>query len=300
MRMHPPASQIVKTAVSAAIALAMFASNANAVVVTTVPATSTGVTAMADAVLASNSGISIVANTVKIQGTNSAAIQQYGTYSNFNLAPKTGTTPTLTMADGVVLTSGKAVVPLTNTSPNFSTTTGSGANAQLSALSGSVTNDANTLGFDFTVESGVSSVSAKFVFGTEEFPDQAVTDIFGFFIDGVNYAKFSNGSLISNAVGSNNFISNVAGAYGIEYDGLTNVLTVTGLLNQALLTHTLMFGVADTSDSVYDSAVYLNSLTAGLSGVGGLSSDVPEPSTVFLLGIALAGGALARRKQSSK
>lgn len=300
MRMHPPASQIVKTAVSAAIALAMFASNANAVVVTTVPATSTGVTAMADAVLASNSGISIVANTVKIQGTNSSAIQQYGTYSNFNLAPKTGTTPTLTMADGVVLTSGKAVVPLTNTSPNFSTTTGSGANAQLSALSGSVTNDANTLGFDFTVESGVSSVSAKFVFGTEEFPDQAVTDIFGFFIDGVNYAKFSNGSLISNAVGSNNFISNVAGAYGIEYDGLTNVLTVTGLLNQALLTHTLMFGVADTSDSVYDSAVYLNSLTAGLSGVGGLSSDVPEPSTVFLLGIALAGGALARRKQSSK
>jgi hypothetical protein len=115
----------------------------------------------------------------------------------------------------------------------------------------------------------------------------------------VNYAKFADGKLISNEVGSSNFISNVSGNYGIEYDGLTNVLTVTGLLDSLLTTHTLMFGVADTSDSIYDSAVYMNSLVAGQAVTGGIG-DVPEPSTTFLFGIALAAAGVLRRKNAAK
>ena len=300
MKMHQLVGQFSKPVMGATIALALCASNASAVVVITVPATPATANTMANAVLASNSGISIVAGSATIQGTNSSTVKQFGKYSNFNLAPKTGTTPTLIMANGVVLSTGAAVVPTSNTSTLFSTVTGSGANAQLTALAGGPTFDANTLGFNFTVGQGVKSVSAQFVFGTEEFPDQGVTDIFGFFIDGVNYAKFADGKLISNEIGTSNFISNVAGAYGIEYDGLTNVLNVTGLLDQKLSTHTLMFGVADTVDNIYDSAVYMNSLLAGQSDTGGLSHNVPEPSNVFLFAIALAGGAMLRRKHSGK
>lgn len=291
-----------KQLLGAAVALAMglASATASAVTVTNVPAGGATASVMADALLANNSGINIVGGSAVIQGTNNASIRQFGTYSGFNLTPSAGTGPSLTMANGVVLTSGSATVPASNTTGSFSTTTNSGANAQLTALAARPTFDANTLGFDFTVANGVKSVSAQFVFATEEFPDQAVTDIFGFFVDGVNYARFADGKLISNEPGSSNFVSNVNGAYGIEYDGLTNVLTVTGLLDELLSTHTLMFGVADTTDSVYDSAVYMNSLMAGQAQTGGLSNDVPEPGTAFLFAIAMAGVAAARRKKASK
>jgi hypothetical protein len=293
-----PAKQLLGAAVALAMGLA--SATASAVTVTNVPAGGATASVMADALLANNSGINIVGGSAAIQGTNTAGVRQFGTYSGFNLAPSTGSGPTLAMANGVVLTSGSATVPNSNTTGSFSTTTNSGANAQLTALAGRPTFDANTLGFDFTVAAGVKSVSAQFVFASEEFPDQAVTDIFGFFIDGVNYARFADGDLISNEPGSGNFVSNVNGAYGIEYDGLTNVLTVTGLLDELLSTHSLMFGVADTSDSVYDSAVYMNSLIAGQAGTGGLSNDVPEPGSAFLFAIAMAGAAAARRKKARK
>jgi hypothetical protein len=290
-------NKIIGAAIAAALSLS--ASSAGAVVVTTVANDASTASTMASALLGANSGINIVAGSAAIQGTNTATIKQYGTYSNFNLTSTAAANPTLAMANGVVLTTGKAVVPATNTATNYSTTTSSGSNAQLTTLAGGTTYDANTLGFNFTVAEGVKSVSAKFVFATEEFPDQTVTDIFGFFIDGVNYAKFADGKLISNAVGSSNFISNVSGNYGIEYDGLTNVLTVTGLLDSLLTTHTLMFGVADTSDSTYDSAVYMNSLIAGKAVTGGIG-NVPEPSTTLLFGIALAAAGLLRRKHAAK
>lgn len=296
--MKTTVSSAVQLACGAALAstLALASVNANAVVIST-----TGNTAatMANAVLASNSGITIVSSSAAIQGTNSSSLHQYGTYSNLSLAPKTGSTPTLAMADGVLLTTGSANLPTSNTQTNYSKSTGSGANASLSALSGKSTYDANVLSFNFTVDQSATSIAAKFMFGTEEFPDQSVTDIFGFFVDGVNYAKFSNGALISNNPGSSNFISNVGGAYGIEYDGLTNVLSITGLLNSKLDIHTLAFGVADTNDVSYDSGVFLSSLTAnGTPSTGGISNDVPEPTSIALFGIALGAGALVRRRKS--
>lgn len=281
-----------------AVALSLAASGASAVAVSTVVDNANAATVMTNALLASNSGINVVAGSTTIQGTNAPGAEQFGTYSNFNLTSTVGTDPTLTMANGVVLTTGAAVVATTNTSASYSVESGSGANAQLGALSNATTADANMLGFDFTVAEGVKSISAQFVFGTEEFPDQSVTDIFGFFVDGVNYAKFANGALISNVIGSTNFISNLSGNYGIEYDGLTNILTVTGLLDSLRTTHTLTFGVADTSDNIYDSAVYMNSLMAGKSATGGFSV-VPEPGTTFLFGIALVAAGILRRKNAS-
>jgi hypothetical protein len=43
-------------------------------------------------------------------------------------------------------------------------------------------NNANGLTILFTVAAGITSISAQFMFATEEFPTQIVTDIFGFFL----------------------------------------------------------------------------------------------------------------------
>lgn len=279
------------------IACAFSSQNAAAVTISTINNPAGIGDTLAGALLATNSGINIVAGSTTYQGVNNASIAQSAQYSNFNLAPSNGSSPTLSLANGILLTTGNANLPMSNTSSEFSAIVDSGTNAQLAALTGSVISDANVLGFSFTVAEGVNSISARFVFGTDEFDEQPVTDIFGFFVDGINYAYFPNGQLISNTPDSNNFIDNTGGTYGIEYDGLTNVLTVTGLLDSSLTTHTFMVGIADTTDRIIDSGVFITSLAAGISNSGGIEdpTDVPEPASLGLVGLGLAALAALKR-----
>lgn len=297
------------TATACAAVLGMVSPMASAALTINTINTTVGIGAtLAGAVQASSSGINVVSGSETYQGTNTANIQQSGTYSGFNLAPSSGSTPTLSMADGIFLTSGNANIPLTNTVNAFSGGPGSGSSALLGALNAtqggtSVTNDANVLSFDFTVASGINAVTAKFIFGTDEFPTQSVTDIFGFFVDGVNFAKFPNGQLIANTPSNpTNFILNPVGSglYGIEYNGLTNEFTITAALNSALSTHTITIGIADTSDTIYDSGVFVNSLaatttTGGCTGIG-CNNNVPEPGSLALLALGMLGLYRSRRR----
>lgn len=255
------------------------------------------------AVQAPASGINVDGSSIIYQGTAIQGQTQAATYTGFSLAPSSGSTPTLNLGDGIFLTSGSANIPPTNTTNSFSNALlqpGSGSNLLLTTLSGFNTNDANALSFDFTVDPGVTSVSANFIFGTDEFPTQSVTDIFGFFVDGVNYAKFSSGELISNTPGNpTNFISNPVGSglYSIEYNGLTKAFNVVGILDSGLTTHTLTIGVADTSDSIWDSGVFIGGLKAGTAtGGGGIGTTPDGGTTLILLGGALAGIAGLRRR----
>lgn len=269
---------------------------------TTINATT--ISALAAATLAASSGISIVGGSETYVGASG----QGGTYSGFSIS--NGST-TISNGDGVILTTGDGSPPLTNTLSNFSVVTGSGSTAALEAeltaagAPSSTTNDSNVLSFSFTVGAGITSVSGSFVFGTDEFPDQLVTDIFAVFIDGVNFAKFQDGSLVTFLDGSPNeafFNDNTDGAFALEYDGITDRLIFDGILNSALTIHTFSLAIADTADSIFDSGVFFSGLVAGeVEGGGGIVNVIPLPPSAILMLTGLFGlGAISRRHKAKR
>jgi len=263
-------------------------------------------------------GISVVGGSESHIGTST----QGGTYSDFSLSNLSNT---ISISDGIVLTSGDAtgidLSGVTNTDSSFDGSLGTAGDADANAVllaagsPSSSTNDANVLEFQFTVDSGMTSVSADFIFGSDEYPNQGVTDIFAFFVDDINYAFFPDGSLVNfllgspaattylndNDVGNSDQYSDGAGD-GFQYDGVTDLLSIVGLLDLTLATHTLKVVVADTSDTVFDSGAFISNLTAGTETGGGINPNpVPSPAPLMLL---LAGAisllTSARKRINSK
>lgn len=275
------------------------------------------------ALLAAGSGISITAGSEDFVGrVGDGDLAQSGTYTGFNLVNQNNNGPDITNPDGIVLTTGTANIPQTNTFTSWDPTfPGTGSDSDLEAIllaasaPSTETNDTNYFSFDFTVDAGINSISADFVFGSDEFPDQSVTDVFAFIVDGANYAFFPDGSLVSFVEGVNaaNFVDNDFGTdnYFLEYDGLSTSLHVTGLLDMSLSEHTLKIAIADTSDDVWDSGVFIGNLFAGVTeGTGGIGDDdtpggdngvapVPEPGTILLLGAGLLGLIFTRRRMKN-
>lgn len=140
-------------------------------------------------------------------------------------------------------------------------------------------NDVIVLEFDFVPMS--DSIVFEYVFGSEEYPEfvYAYNDVFGFFISGQNpdggepYEN-KNIALIPNTdmpITINNvndwdnseyYVNNSDGRW-VEYDGYTVPLTAAARVVPHTTYH-LMMAVADASDYVLDSGVFLkaNSLSA--------------------------------------
>ncbi len=269
------------------------------------------ITELSAALLAPSSGITIAGGTEAFVGlVGDGDLAQSATYTDLSLVPNNTGLPIISNPDGIFLTSGVANLPFTNTESYFSNETvgnahpGTGSDADLIAITGGAINDVNYFSFDFTVAAGSSSIEADFVFGSDEFPDQGVTDVFAFIVDGTNYAFFQDGSLVSFVMGANaaNFNDNNIGTnnYNLEYDGISNSLHVIGILNPDLDVHTLKIAIADTSDSIFDSGVFIGNLQSGTAtGGGGIGGEVPEPTTLLLFGFGLLGVArMGRRKNN--
>ncbi|HVM60225.1 MAG TPA: choice-of-anchor L domain-containing protein [Verrucomicrobiae bacterium] len=185
---------------------------------------------------------------------------------------------------GILLTSGSASNVIgPNNSTGATTDNGFPGDADLNKLTGGLsTFDAAVLDFDFVPSS--NTVQFSYVFGSEEYNEYVgspFNDVFAFYVNGVNYALIPGTSLPVAITNVNNgystgvsggpcencqyYIDNVDGHLNTQLDGLTKVLTLTAPVVPNQLNH-MKIAIADTSDALLDSAVFLQagSLRSGV------------------------------------
>jgi hypothetical protein len=237
--------------------------------------------AMAQALLSDDSGI--VINSASYTGVLAAS----GTFS--------GGDTIVGIDEGILLTSGAvSVAPGPNDDPGAGPDNGAPGNAQLDALiAPGQTQDASVLTVNFTPST--AQIQFSYVFTSEEYNEYVgspFNDVFAFFVGATNYAVLpgTNTPVAINNVNCgfggypptncNYFIDNdfPTGSLDTQYDGMTTVLTFTAPVNPGVQ-NTMRLAIADVTDGVLDSAVFL--LGGSLTDVGGC---IANAITACLLG----------------
>ncbi|MEO0939544.1 MAG: Hint domain-containing protein [Pseudomonadota bacterium] len=173
---------------------------------------------------------------------------------------------------GVILSTGNAEDYTNSSGSNANqsgststNTSGQNNNSQFNAAAGSQTYDAAYLDVDF-IATG-DTMTMQFVFSSEEYPEfqnSIYQDFVGVWINGQQVdISVGNGDSdpgnINNTNNENLYVDNTASIANTEMDGLTVTLTLTfPVLNDGSV-NSIRIGIADVSDSSYDS----NLLIAG-------------------------------------
>lgn len=224
-------------------------------------------------------GVTVVGASYSGWGRSSAI------YSNGDaLAP--GATPGDT---GIILSTGRATDFTRsggdpNRSANTSTnTSGQNNNPDFNAAAGTNTYDASYLDVSFIPDSNVMTM--QFVFSSEEYPEfenSIYQDFVGVWVNGVQAdLEVGNGDTdpgnINATSNQNLFLDNSGDAYNTEMDGLTVTMTLTMNVIPGVV-NTIRIGVADVSDSSYDSNLLIaaNSLQTRLIAVADHSTMYPD------------------------
>jgi hypothetical protein len=160
--------------------------------------------------------------------------------------------------------------------------------ALLDTYSGAITFDASILEFDF--QCLTDSVQFRYVFGSEEYNEfvfQGFNDVFGFFISGPGLAgqknialvpatttpcsidSINNGYAFGQSTGPclncQYYVDNYTGTI-LEYDGYTTVLTAKEAVQPFSIYH-IKIAIADATDGLYDSGVFLEVGSFSSTGV---------------------------------
>lgn len=221
-------------------------------------------------------GTGVTVENIKITGAKEAI----GSFSG-------GISEGIGIEEGVILSSGNiADAAGPNDSDNTGQALGQPGDQDLDALlensnTTNTTNDAVVLEFDFTPEN--EQFLFEYVFASEEyneFANSSFNDIFAFFLNEENIAlipgtttpvAINNINATENsAFFRNNDRDDITGElpFNTEFDGFTTILAARGFVTPGQTQH-LKIVIADTTDGIYDSAVFLKA--------GSLSTLPPSP-----------------------
>lgn len=231
------------------------------------------------------SGISMLSGSANYIGAERAV----STYESFDLGGGIGMEN-----PGILLTTGDGVVPLQNTSSNYTRVNNTLGDSQLDSLAKQAfggageTQDAAILEFSFTAQDpSVKAVSFELMFGSDEFPefvDSNFVDIAALTVNGKNYALFDGDpekplSVIGNNVDSGSLRDNgngpISGSspYSIEYNGISPSMIVNIPLDNSSV-YNVRLAIADTGDAAYDSGLFVSNFATSKVGAEGLQVKV--------------------------
>jgi hypothetical protein len=223
---------------------------------------------------------------VSVTGNRAA----FGTFSNDPFG----------LQSGFVLSTGRASnIPGKNTKDNDLVNAGNDSSTDFGPEGEA--GDLTELNLSFFADHTVEKLFFQYVLASEEFPEfggSEYNDELELRLNGTNYAKLSDGKLVtinnlvpnpnSRATDHADYINNPAvtglAANIIKLDGFTKVLGFEGLLNKNQ-TNVLSIRIKDGGDGKLDSAVFIKGDSLGTTSV----EAVPEPMAV---GGLMAGGAM--------
>lgn len=201
--------------------------------------------------------------------TISCGNNAYGSFTN-------GSTTNLGIGSGVILSTGNLNTLNGPVNQNWSTPLGANCNNPLlTNLEPLATRDCCILEFD--VVPTCSTLTIRFVFGSEEYPEfvnAGYNDAFGFFVTGpnpsgaaynnTNVATLPNNSTIVtidnvNANNNNTFYVTNTGNTSTKLDAFTTVLT-RDISVVPCQTYRFVLAIADAGDGAFDSAVFIDFL----------------------------------------